>query len=123
MTKGTGQERVMADKTLQGANQPQEISAQELEAMLKTEQPPLVIDVREPFELAYGFIPGSANIPISAVALRLEELPRDQVIVTYCHLGERSWNVAQFLARRGFREVKSLRGGIEAWQAFKSLNK
>jgi rhodanese-related sulfurtransferase len=123
MTKGTGQERVMADKTLQGANQPQEISAQELEAMLKTEQPPLVIDVREPFELAYGFIPDSANIPISAIALRLEELPRDQVIVTYCHLGERSWNVAQFLARRGFREVKSLRGGIEAWQAFKSLNK
>jgi rhodanese-related sulfurtransferase len=36
-------------------------------------------------------------------------------IVAYCYVGERSWNVAQFLARHGFREVKSLRGGIKAW--------
>jgi rhodanese-related sulfurtransferase len=36
-------------------------------------------------------------------------------IVAYCHVGERSWRVAQFLARRGFRVAKSLRGGIEAW--------
>ena len=122
MTQGEGQEKVMADKTLQGASQPQEISAQELQAMLEAEQPPLVIDVREPFELAYGFIPGSVNIPMGAIAFRLEELPRDRVIVAYCHLGERSWNVAQFLARRGFSEVKSLHGGVEAWQAFKSSN-
>jgi rhodanese-related sulfurtransferase len=104
------------------ANVPQEISAQQLEAMLKAEQPPIVIDVREPFELAQGLIPGSINIPMGAIAFRLAELPRDRVIVAYCHLGERSWSVAQFLARRGFCEVKSLHGGIEAWQAFKSLS-
>jgi rhodanese-related sulfurtransferase len=108
---------MMTDKALQGANPPQEISAQQLETMLKAEQPPLVIDVREPVELARGFIPGSVHIPMGAIALRLDELPHDRTIVVYCHLGERSWSVAHFLARRGFREVKSLHGGIEAWQA------
>ena len=101
------------------ANAPQEISAQQLEVMLKAEQSPVVVDVREPFELAQGVIPGSINIPMGAIALRLAELPRDRVVVIYCHLGERSWSVAQFLARCGFCEVKSLHGGIEAWQAFK----
>jgi rhodanese-related sulfurtransferase len=108
---------MITDKALQGANPPQEISAQQLETMLKAEQPPLVIDVREPFELARGFIPGSVHIPMGAIAFRLDELPHDRAIVVYCHLGERSWSVAHFLARRGFREVKSLHGGIEAWQA------
>jgi len=123
ITPAEGQDKAMADTDIQGANRPQEISAQELERMLSAEQPPLVIDVREPFELASGAIPGSIHIPMGAIALRLTELPRDRTMVVYCHLGERSWSVVQFLARRGFREVKSLRGGIEAWQAFKKLNK
>jgi len=108
---------MMTDKALQGANPPQEISAHELEILLKAEQPPLVIDVRAPFELARGLIPGSIHIPMGAIAFRLDELPHDRTIVIYCHLGERSWSVARFLARSGFREVKSLHGGIEAWQA------
>lgn len=112
----------MTDKTLQGAKPPQEISAQDLDTMLKTEQPPLLIDVREPFELAHGFIPGSVHIPMGAIAFRLDELPRDRTIILYCHLGERSWSVAQFMVRRGFRDVKSLHGGIAAWQASRNSN-
>ena len=94
---------------------PQEITASELKAMLESPQPPVVIDVREPFEMAYGRIPGATPMPMGTVPHHLEELPRDRTIVAYCHLGERSWQVALFLARRGLPDVKSLTGGIEAW--------
>ena len=98
---------------------PQEITAQELEAMLESPQPPIVLDVREPYETAHGIIPGAQLMPMNTVPMRLQELPPDRPIVVYCHLGERSWVVAQFLARRGLADVKSLRGGIEAWKAIK----
>ncbi len=102
---------------LPSAGLAQEISAQELATLLQSQEPPLLIDVREPFELASGAIPGAVNMPMSTVPERLAELPRDRPIVTYCHIGERSWVVAQFLLRRGFRDIKSLRGGIEAWSS------
>jgi len=95
---------------------PQEISAQDLKKLLESEQPPALIDVREPYETASGIIPGATLMPMNDVPKRLAELPRDKTIVVYCHLGERSWMIAQFLARRGLADVKSLAGGIEAWQ-------
>ena len=98
---------------------PQQVTAQELEAMLAAPEPPFVLDVREPYETAYGIIPGAHQMPMNTVPMRLQELPSDQTVVVYCHLGERSWAVAQFLARRGLADVKSLRGGIEAWKALK----
>ena len=98
---------------------PQEIPANDLKAMLAAPEPPFVLDVREPYETAHGIIPGAHLMPMNTVPARLQELPKDRTIVVYCHLGERSWAVAQFLARRGLAEVKSLRGGIEAWQAAK----
>jgi len=95
---------------------PKEITAQELKAMLEAPQPPLVVDVREPFEMAYGVLPTAMPMPMNTIPYRLSELPRDRTIVAYCHLGERSWMVAQYLARQGFADVKSLAGGIEAWK-------
>lgn len=77
----------------------------------------MLIDVREPYETASGIILGATLMPMNDVPKRLAELPRDKTIVVYCHLGERSWMIAQFLARRGLTDVKSLAGGIEAWQA------
>jgi rhodanese-related sulfurtransferase len=94
---------------------PEEITAHQLKTILESKEPPMVIDVREPFEMAAGMIPGAVPMPMNSVPLRLADLPRDKTIVAYCHLGERSWAVAQFLARRGFGDVKSLAGGIEAW--------
>ena len=98
---------------------PQEISAHDLKAMLAAPEPPFVLDVREPYETAYGIIPGAQLLPMNTIPMRLKELPPDRTIVVVCHLGERSWVVAQFLARRGLADVKSLRGGIEAWKAIK----
>ncbi len=93
----------------------QEITAQELRTLLNSPEPPLVVDVREPVELLSGVIPGSVSVPLGAIAQRMGELPRDRPIVAYCQTGERSLMIVQFLNRRGWRNAKSLRGGIEAW--------
>ena len=77
--------------------------------------PPLVVDVREPWELAICRIDGSVNVPLGAIAQRVGELPRVRPIICVCHLGARSQQAAMFLASAGFTDLYNLRGGIAAW--------
>jgi rhodanese-related sulfurtransferase len=95
-----------------------EITAKELKSKLAEPEPPFVLDVREPYEWADGGIPGAAQIPMNSIPGRLAELPRDREIVAYCHVGQRSWVVAEFLLRQGFTRVSSLDGGIAAWHSY-----
>ena len=46
---------------------------------------------------------------------RLNELPKDQTIITICHHGMRSQQVAQFLEQNGFTDLINLQGGVHAW--------
>ena len=50
----------------------------------------IVIDVREPHEVAVGSIEGSIRIPLGELPDRFQELPRDQKLVVHCKLGGRS---------------------------------
>jgi len=94
----------------------QEITAQQLKMLLDSTEPPFVLDVREAFELPQqGVIPNSTHIPMGTVPGRLSELPRDRAIVTQCSHGYRSYDVAGYLTIHGFKDVKSLSGGIVAW--------
>jgi hydroxyacylglutathione hydrolase len=76
----------------------------------------VVVDVREPAEYAHGHVPGAINIPQSDLALRLDELPRDQPVYTICRSGMRSLRAAQFLKQVGYDRVTNVRGGTEAWE-------
>lgn len=80
---------------------------------------PLVLDVREPWELrTAGVRPVDFDllaIPMNEVPARLAELPADRPIACLCHHGVRSQQVAAFLARRGYTDVANIAGGIEAW--------
>jgi len=91
-----------------------EISPDELQKMLASENPPTLIDVREEGEAAICQIAGSTLIPMNTIPQHLEEIPRDRPVVLYCHHGMRSMMVGQFLDRNGF-EVLSLAGGIDLW--------
>ena len=80
------------------------------------------LDVREPPELALANLgPGVHAAPMSELGSRgtpaLPEALQDQdaEIVLFCHHGVRSANVAQWLRQQGWTNVKSLRGGIDAW--------
>ena len=95
----------------------QHITAPELAARLAAEgeQGPLLLDVRENWEFATCHIPGSVQIPMALVPIRISELDDDREIVCICHHGARSMQVAAFLERNGFTDVTNLTGGIHAW--------
>ena len=76
---------------------------------------PLLLDVREPWELAICRIDGSRSIPMQQIPQALAELERERPIVCICHHGIRSFQVARFLEFQGFGRVINLEGGVAAW--------
>lgn len=92
-----------------------EISVSELKARRESGSGPLVLDVREPWELAIASIPDVWHIPMGEIPARLGELDPHQEIVVMCRSGGRSTKVAQFLDSKGFKSVANLTGGILAW--------
>jgi rhodanese-related sulfurtransferase len=76
---------------------------------------PVVLDVREPWEITTAQIAGSTSIPMQQIPARSEELDDDAEIVCVCHHGMRSAQVAMFLESRGFTKLYNLQGGIDAW--------
>ena len=94
-----------------------EISARDLAARLKSGESGLVLlDVREPWEFATAQIAGSTPMPMGEIPSRVfQELDPEAHIVTVCHSGVRSMNVALWLRNQGFEKVQSLGGGIDAW--------
>lgn len=94
-----------------------QISASELSRYLtKASQPPLLLDVREPWEFQHCRIEGSQLMPMGNVRSEAHELDPDREIVVICHHGIRSFSVARFLENElGFTNVVNLTGGVAAW--------
>jgi membrane protein DedA with SNARE-associated domain/rhodanese-related sulfurtransferase len=95
------------------------VSAGELHAMLKDEPPPLVIDVRSVDSRKSGIIPGSLGIEVRGPDEDLRSLPASKEVIIYCACpNEASAAVAaKRLLKAGFRRVRPLKGGIDAWIA------
>ncbi|WP_252393473.1 rhodanese-like domain-containing protein [Hydrogenibacillus sp. N12] len=92
-----------------------EITPDELKARLKQGEDLLIIDVREPMEVAMGKIPGAINIPLSQLPSRLHEIDPEKEAILVCRSGSRSFYAAQFLQANGFSKVKNLAGGMISW--------
>ena len=75
----------------------------------------ILLDVREPHEIALCHIAGSLQIPMGTVPQRLDELPRDRHILVICHHGGRSMRVTQFLRANNYPKATNVGGGIDAW--------
>jgi len=95
----------------------QQIRARELADRLSDESRtrPVLLDVREPWEVALCKLPGSQHIPMHLVPFRSNELNPDDEIVIICHHGRRSMQVGMFLERQGFSSLINLTGGVAAW--------
>lgn len=76
---------------------------------------PVLLDVREPWELDICRLPGSLHIPMREVPSRAAEIDPQAPVVAICHHGARSMNVGLFLERNGFSQVLNLAGGVDAW--------
>ena len=92
-----------------------DISAPELEAKLKEGTELRLIDVREPHEREISNLEGSEIFPLGQFASRLSELDSSQEIVLFCKAGTRSTRALEIMASAGFKKVKNLKGGINAW--------
>jgi len=83
---------------------------------LTGDEVPLVVDVRTPGEAAAGAVPGTINIPLGELRMRLGELPRDREIWVHCGVGQRSYYASRILRQHGFR-VRNLLGGMRSYKA------
>jgi adenylyltransferase/sulfurtransferase len=75
----------------------------------------ILLDVREPHELEISALPNSVNIPLGQLAGRLSELDSAEDMVVFCKAGTRSTRALELLVSAGFKKVKNLKGGINAW--------
>ena len=94
-----------------------EISVEELKERRDRGEQPLVIDVREAWELQLASIPGVVHVPMNEVPARIAEFSRDAETIVMCHAGGRSMRVAHYLVNQGFTNVANLSGGIAAWSS------
>jgi rhodanese-related sulfurtransferase len=92
-----------------------EISVEDLARWRREGKDFVLLDVREPYEIAAAALSDSVVIPMREIPARLNELPQNTPIAVLCHHGGRSERVAQFLAAHGFRDVSNVDGGIDAY--------
>jgi rhodanese-related sulfurtransferase len=95
----------------------QQITPAQLKAWLEdpAREKPVLVDVREPWELDVCRVPGVKPMPMRSVPARYLELKRDAETVVICHHGARSYQVAMFLEHQGFTNIFNLYGGMAAW--------
>ena len=95
---------------------PDEVTVQELKRALDDPQLGIqVLDVREPDEHQIARIKGARLFPLSTLPQRFAELDPNQPYYLHCKAGGRSLKALQFLRERGFKHLKSVKGGITAW--------
>ena len=95
----------------------QQLTAAQLKEWLDdpAREKPLLIDVREPWELDVCRVAGAKPLPMRAIPARYMELKRDAETVIICHHGARSYQVCMFLEQQGFSKLFNLYGGMAAW--------
>jgi molybdopterin/thiamine biosynthesis adenylyltransferase/rhodanese-related sulfurtransferase len=94
-----------------------EVDVTEVSARLAAEEPPFLLDVREPWEWAVSSLAdhGARLIPLDELQERIGEVPADRDVVVYCRTGVRSLTAARVISESGRHRVASMRGGIAAW--------
>lgn len=91
------------------------ITVQELKSRLDKGDKIALLDVREEWEYNLAKIDGSILIPLGTLPQSLCKLDPGTEIVALCHHGMRSADAVNFLYQQGYKNVKNLVGGIDAW--------
>ena len=93
------------------------IKPDDVNQLLQGQDKPLLVDVRPPNIFAKSHIEGSVNIPQEELSKRADELPgeRDASIVMVCGIGKFSKSTVLYLKSMGYRNVRSMKGGVNEW--------
>ncbi len=94
-----------------------EVTPREVKSMLDNKEKFVFIDCRLPHEYQLTKIDGAQLIPLQQLGQRFNELQphKDEKIVVHCKSGGRSLQFTQALRQAGFKDVKSMAGGISLW--------
>ncbi|MEA3106523.1 MAG: hypothetical protein QOI88_1128 [Gammaproteobacteria bacterium] len=97
------------------------IGVGELYELVQAGAEPIIVDVRSSTARALEprWIPGALHVPLEEIAKHIKDLPRDRDIVLYCACPSEASaaRVARVLMNHGFKKVRPLHGGLEAWRA------
>lgn len=74
----------------------------------------LIIDVRDPDEYKQDHHDSAINLPLDELRQRMDEIPKDRDILTYCYVGQRSYYAARMLAQYGY-DIKNISGGFKTY--------
>lgn len=94
-----------------------EVSVTQLRDRRAAGTAPVILDVRDGWELDIAALPNVLHIPMNEISQRLSELDPAAETLVMCRLGGRSMKIAEYLAAHGFSRVANLTGGILAWSA------
>lgn len=92
-----------------------ELTAKEVEKLLKEKQPVNIVDVREVDEVRAGKIPGANHIPLGLLEFRMHELDKSKEYIMVCRSGGRSGRASQFLESQGYKVI-NMTGGMLSWE-------
>ena len=91
-----------------------EYTVQEVNELLNSDQPPVLLDAREQREWDYVHLEG-AHLLTQKMLDEMASWPPETHIVCYCHHGVRSLNAVRYLQQQGFSNIRSMKGGINDW--------
>src|SRR5881275_929549 len=96
-----------------------EISPQDAATKLNSGEAIIVVDVRDKDEWDEGHIPGATHMSRGTIELDIEEkVPeRNAMVICHCGGGGRSALAAESLQKMGYKNVRSMAGGLKAWKA------
>jgi sulfur-carrier protein adenylyltransferase/sulfurtransferase len=92
-----------------------ELSVRDLKLRIDAGRAPIILDVREPAEVAICRISGSRHIPLGELPRRLGELDPFSEVVVHCKSGGRSTRAVALLREKGFTRAFNMTGGILSW--------
>lgn len=100
-----------------GFNPEWEVTPREVKALIDQKEPFFFVDCRNPNEYEITKIDGAKLMPLPRIQDFGEELKQhiDEKVVVHCRSGARSMQFVQILRQNGFKDAKSMAGGILLW--------
>jgi rhodanese-related sulfurtransferase len=92
-----------------------DLTVQQVQEIIQAKTSLVILDVRTQEEYDEGHIEGAVLIPVGELAMRLEELSKDDELLVYCRTGNRSSSAVSLLRDNGFTKIYHMKDGITAW--------
>ncbi|MFH2132520.1 MAG: rhodanese-like domain-containing protein [bacterium] len=80
-----------------------------------------LIDVRQPEEFMKQHLPGALLIPLNDLIAEKAVLEKEKPTLVYCKNGDRSMAASQWLINQGYKDIRHVEGGIDAWLGKKAF--